>query len=94
MGNPRISLTPEAEVVLLSPAEAHLVDEMTDCFAQWRESAAASANAYRRWSDAPRDEKHRRYSAYTAWLDQEQSAARSYELAVAEVEHRLERARR
>jgi hypothetical protein len=28
MANPRISLTPEGEVVLLWPAEAHLVDEM------------------------------------------------------------------
>jgi hypothetical protein len=94
MANARISLTPDGEVVLQSPAEAHLVDKITDCFAHWRESAAASANAYRRWSDAPRDEKHGRYSAYTAWLDQEQSAARSYELAVAEVQHWLECARR
>jgi hypothetical protein len=91
MANTRISVTPEGEIVPLSAAEARLLDEMTDCFAHWRQSAAASANAYRRWSHAPRDEKRGRYSA---WLDQEQSAARSYELAVAEVEHWSERARR
>jgi hypothetical protein len=94
MANTRISFTPERAIVPLSPAEAHLLDEMTDCFDDWRESAAASADAYRRWSDAPRDEKHGRYGAYTAWLDQEQSAARSYELAVEKVEHRFERVRR
>ena len=94
MANPRISSTPKSEVVLMSPAEARLVDEVMDCYVKWHESAAASANAYRRWADAPRDEQPRRYSAYTAWLDQEQSAARSYELAVADVEHWLERDRR
>lgn len=93
MAKTRITLTSEGEVVLLSPAAAYLVDEMMDCFVQWRESAAASANAYRRWSDAPREEEHRRYAAYTASLDQEQSAARSYELVVAELEHWLKRAR-
>jgi hypothetical protein len=59
MANPRISFTPRSELVLLSPAEAYLLDEMTDCSAQWRESGA-----------------------------------RSYELAVAEVEHWCDRARR
>jgi hypothetical protein len=93
MANPHISLTPGGEVALLWPAAAHLADEMVDCLVEWRESAAASGNAYRRWSDAPRDEEHRRYPAYTARLDQEESAARRYELAVAEMEHWLERAR-
>jgi hypothetical protein len=93
MADPRISLTRGSEVVLLWPAEAHPVDEMVDCYVQWRECATAAATAYQQWSDAPRDEKNRRYSAYTAWLDQEQATARSYELAVAEVEHWLQRTR-
>jgi hypothetical protein len=94
MANTRISFTPKSEIVPLSPAEAHLLDAMTGCFIRWRQCAAASADAYRRWSDSPWDEKHGGYSAYTAWLDQEQSAARSYELSVAKVEHWFERTRR
>jgi hypothetical protein len=59
MANPRVSFTPSSELVLISPAGAYLIDEMTDCSADWRE-----------------------------W------AARRYELAVADVEHWFERARR
>jgi hypothetical protein len=93
MANPRIALTPGDAVVLPLPAEAHLVHETEDCLVEWRESAAASAGAYRRWSKAPRCEEHRWYSAYVAWLDQEQTAARRYELAAAAMEHWLERTR-
>lgn len=53
MPGPRITLTPGSEAALRWPTEPYLVDEMVDCYVQWREAAAAAANAYREWSDAP-----------------------------------------
>ncbi len=75
------------------PPATYLVDEMVDCYVEWRECAAAVATAYRRWSDAPPGERHRWYSGYTASLDQEQSAATSYERAASDVQQRLHDAR-
>ncbi len=69
-------------------SEAHLVDEMLGCYLEWRESAGEVATAYQRWFDAPAAEERARNSASIASLDQEQSAALAYELAV---EHCLER---
>jgi hypothetical protein len=94
MAIPRIPFTVEGEGAMLWPPEAHLVDEMIDCYLEWRETATAVASAYRQWFHAPRDEGRRRYSAYTASLDQEEAAAITYELAVADVEQWLQRARR
>ena len=91
MLKPRISVAGDGQGCPLSPPEAHLVDRMKDRYAEWRECAAAVATAYERWFDAPRGEQHQQYSAYTASLDQEQSAAMSYEHAVADVHHRLEK---
>lgn len=73
---------------------AYPVDEMEVCYVEWRECAAAVAGAYRRWCDAPPGEKHRWYAGYTASLDQEQSAAMSYQRALADVERWLQRQRR
>jgi hypothetical protein len=69
------------------PPEADLADEVSDCYVEWCESAGEVATAYQRWSEAPSAEERARYSAYIASLDQEQSAALAYELAV---EHCLE----
>jgi hypothetical protein len=91
MANPRIPFTIESEGAW-SP-EAHLVDEMVDCYLEWRESAAAVGTAYQQWFHAPRAEERRRYSAYAASLDQEESAATTYEMAVADVQQWLERSR-
>jgi hypothetical protein len=63
----------------------YLVNELVECYVEWRDCAAAVAAAYRRWSGGPHGEKHRWYSGYTASLDQEQSAAMSYERAVSDV---------
>jgi hypothetical protein len=56
--------------------------------------AAAVATAYEQSFHARRAEERRRYSAYAASLDQEESAAITYELAVADVEQSLKRSRR
>jgi hypothetical protein len=90
---PRISFTGRSVSVPLGPA-ADLVDEMVACYAEWRGCARAVANAYSRWSGSPPSEEDRLYSAYIASLEQEQAAAATYELAVVEVEHWLERGRR
>jgi hypothetical protein len=94
VSKPRISPAGDSEGALLSPSDAHLVDQMTERYVEWRARAAAVATAYERWSGAPRREEHQRYSSYTASLDQEQSAATTYEQAVAELRHALERTRR
>jgi hypothetical protein len=75
------------------PPGALVVDDMVDCYLDWRECASEVAAAYQRWRQAPREEGSLRYSAYTASLDQEDSAAILYELAVADVEQWLERSR-
>ena len=70
---------------------SRLVDDMVDRYLDWRECASEVAAAHRRWSHAPRSEGFQRYSAYVASLDQEESAAIMYELAVADVEQWLDR---
>ena len=65
------------------------VDEMLSRYIDWREIAAASADAYRQWSEAPRAEKDRRLAAYLAALELEESAAGAYALAVAGLQRAL-----
>jgi hypothetical protein len=62
-----------------------LVDEALALYAEWREEMAAVEEAYRRWISAPRDERHQRFAAYQAGLDQEEAAAAAYLLASAEL---------
>jgi hypothetical protein len=66
---------------------------MVDRYLEWHECAIAVAAAHQRWCNAPREEGRRRYSAFVASLDQEESAALLYELAVAEVEQWLQPSR-
>ena len=65
------------------------VDEMLSRYVNWRENAAATADAYREWSQAPRAEIDWRFAAYLAALDLEESSADTYALAVADVQHSL-----
>jgi hypothetical protein len=55
-----------------------LRDEIIDLYLDWREEAAAVADAYARWSGAPAGEEGRSFAAYTAALDREEAAARHY----------------
>jgi acyl-CoA reductase-like NAD-dependent aldehyde dehydrogenase len=68
-----------------------LVEEMMDRYIEWRDGAAAAADAYRRWADAPAARRADWFLAYIAALDQEESAAIGFALAVAEVERRMQR---
>jgi hypothetical protein len=70
-------------------AAAGLVDEMIAGYIDWREGAAAARDAYTRWCNAPAGETDWRFSAYTAALDQEESAADRYALVLEHVQRSL-----
>ena len=55
-----------------------LRDEILDLYLDWREEAAAVADAYASWADAPAGEEGRCFAAYLAAIDREEAAARSY----------------
>jgi hypothetical protein len=55
-----------------------LRDELLDLYLDWREEAAAVADAYARWAGAPAGEEGRCFAADTAALDREDAAAQSY----------------
>ena len=63
--------------------------EMLDRYVEWREDAAAVAEAYRRWSGATARDEAWRFSVYMAALEQEDSAAKSYAAVVAELDRWL-----
>ena len=70
-----------------------LRDEILDLYLDWREQAAAVADAYAIWEGAPAGEEGQCFAAYTAALDREQAAARSYADLLANAE-RLSRRRK
>ena len=57
---------------------SRLRDEIIDLYLDWREEAAAVADAYELWADATADDKAARFAAFTAAIDREEAAARSY----------------
>jgi hypothetical protein len=67
-----------------------LVDELLSRYVDWREDALAVADAYTRWSSAPAGEQPWRFVAYVAALDLEEASAKSYAVAVTELESSLE----
>ena len=73
---------------LTGPA-AVLADEMLAGYLDWREDAAAVADVYQRWSHAPAAEEPMWFSVYLAALEQEESAAEIYALAVANLRRSL-----
>jgi hypothetical protein len=75
-------------------AEDIAVDTMLADRAEWRVHAAAVADAYQRWSDAPPDpERVWLFAAYAVALDREQAAAERYARAVADAQRSLSRDR-
>jgi hypothetical protein len=70
-----------------------LRDEILDLYLDWREQAAAVADAYASWEGAPAGEEGQCFAAYTAALDREQAAARSYADVLATLESSLTAAR-
>jgi hypothetical protein len=75
-------------------AEDIVVDTMLAYRAEWRADAAAVADAYRQWADAPRNsERVWLFAAYAVALDREQAAAQRYARAVADAQRSLSRGR-
>jgi hypothetical protein len=73
-------------------ADDTAVDVMLAYRAEWRADAAAVADAYRRWADAPRNsERVRLFSAYAVALDRERAAAQRYARSVADAQCSLSR---
>jgi hypothetical protein len=69
-----------------------LRDEIIDLYLDWREEAAAAADAYARCAEATWDDRAARFVAFTAAIDREEAAALSYAAAVANGE-RIQRTR-
>jgi hypothetical protein len=91
MASTRIRSTGKGGDDLVGPLSG-LVDDMLDRFVDWREGAAAVVDAYRRWCEAPLCDEAWRFGAYLAALDQEESAAKSYAVVVADLDRWLQRA--
>jgi hypothetical protein len=64
---------------------ADVVDRMLTRYVDWREDAAAVRDAYRCWAQASSGQGSWRFVAYMASLEQEESSATEYALALAEV---------
>jgi hypothetical protein len=59
------------------PADA--IDRLIELYCDWREGCVGVHAAYERFSSAAADNRALAFAAYTAALDQEASASRSYE---------------
>ena len=55
------------------------IDRLIELYCDWREECAGVHAAYARFSSAAADNRALAFAAYTAALDQEASASRSYE---------------
>lgn len=67
----------------LNMALRRLRDEIIDLYLDWREEAAAAADAYALWTDATWDDRAAHFVAFMAAIDREEAAALSYAAAVA-----------
>jgi hypothetical protein len=56
-----------------------VIDRLIELYCDWREECAGVRAAYERCSTATADNRALAFAAYTAALDQEASASRSYE---------------
>jgi hypothetical protein len=66
-----------------------LIDRVVDTYVEWRESTGLVGDAYGRWCRAPAVEDGRRFAAYLAALDQEQTAAAVYAESIGDLARRL-----
>ena len=71
-------------------ARPDAIDRLIELYCDWREECAGVHAAYERLSSAAADNRVLAFAAYTAALDREESAARSYEAQI----NRLMRDRR
>jgi hypothetical protein len=85
------SSSKELRAGALTPPAALLVDEALATYIDWREGERGVADAYARWTDAPRAEQPMRFAAYNAALDREEAAAKDYAESIGELARWLAR---
>jgi hypothetical protein len=66
-----------------------LVDRMLATYVEWRETTDTVGYTYGRWCVAPTSEEARRFAAYMAALDQEETAAAVYAESISVLERWL-----
>jgi hypothetical protein len=69
----------ETAKTLDAQARPEAIDRLLELYCDWREGCAGVHAAYERFSSAAADDRALAFAAYTAALDQEASASRSYE---------------
>ena len=63
----------------VTPAiRSDLVDRLIELYCDWRAGCEHVRTAYKRFVDAPASDRAAAFAAYTAALDQEESASESY----------------
>jgi len=63
----------------MTPAiRSDLVDRLIELYCDWRAGCEHVRTAYKRFVDAPASDRAAAFAAYTAALDQEESASESY----------------
>ena len=65
-----------------------LVDRMMELYCDWRTAFWDSRAAYARFLDAPAPDRTLAFAAYTAALDQEESACEAYEAQISAIQSR------
>jgi hypothetical protein len=71
-----------------------VLDEMIDCYVDWRQESEQVESAYRRWAIAPSPHTSRAFAAYAAALDREELASISYAQVIRRTAVVFERDRR
>lgn len=61
---------------------AEVIDRLIELYCDWREECAQVHATYERFSSAAADSRSLAFAAYTAALDREAAASRSYEVQV------------
>jgi hypothetical protein len=62
--------------------QADVVDAAVEAYVHWREECADARDAYLRWESAEKGDRVLAFSAYTAALDREETAASIYSEAM------------
>jgi hypothetical protein len=70
-----MSTTPVSNGAAIHPS---LLDALSECYLDWKETCFEVARAYSRWQRAPRSIRASAFAAYEAALDVEQSASDAY----------------
>jgi hypothetical protein len=71
-----------------------VLDEMIDCYVDWRQASEQVESAYRRWAIARSPHMSRAFAAYAAALDREEVASIAYAQVIRRILRLVARDRR